>query len=91
MAATVSARRVDTHGSLRKEMGSLAYTGAGSFRTKLGRVIFFEMQPTVTSASASFIGWINSNTASAVQDDPGTIHISSATNGLYSYCAIGAA
>ena len=91
MAATVSGRRVDTHGSLRKELGTLVYTGAGSFRTKLGRVTFFEMTPTATSTSASFTGWINSNTASAVQDDPGTVHISSASNGLYSYCAIGAA
>jgi hypothetical protein len=81
------------HGSLRRETGQYTAPAAGAheLQLKLKRVIWFKMQSLGSINETSQTLWVNSTTASAVQNDPGVVHVASGFqgNGVYVYVAVG--
>jgi len=92
-AVTITNRVVSNRGTLRQETGNFTddTTSAYPIKTKLGRIIFFVINGVGTTSTNNIGAFANSASASAVEDDPGTIFVNSgaASGGTYSYLAIG--
>lgn len=84
-------RNVFSWGRLRAEQGKFEYvSGTEEIKTKLGRIIFVEVQPMESGQDQTFPIWPNSQSASAVEDDPGWFHVpANLTAGPHTYFAVG--
>jgi hypothetical protein len=93
MAYTVSNRQgPHSHGSLKRETGEITSAGAATtIVTKLGRILYFQLQSMTGTADNGYVIYLNSASESAVADDPGTVYITATlTNeGLFTYEAYG--
>lgn len=91
-AIAVTNRVVRGHGTMKCETGRFVYiSGAFQNVTQLGNVVFWHAQYLGNNQYGDMGIYLNSATASAVQDDGGTVHVdaTSMVPGLYEYKAYG--
>jgi hypothetical protein len=92
---TVSNRVLANRGSLKQETGQVSEDGtdaAHTIQTKLGRILYFQLQGLGTVSDNAADMSFNSQTDAGAEDDPGWMHIAAsqlATSGSYQYLAIG--
>jgi len=92
-AIAITNRNVTSRGALRQETGAFTDDTTSNYEiyTKLGRIVFFQIQGVGTTLDNEIEAYANSITASATEDDRGVIHVEAGATsaGTYIYRAIG--